>query len=190
MRNDKNALSDYLRSLYNVHPLPLEEEEELSRRIQAGDDLALDKLIKHNLRFVVSVIKDTPAWHHGSVPMEDLLAMGNEALLKAGKRWVPKNNARFATYAKNFILKDVRRGIDNYGNLIRIPVNVAEEIRKMKYTERVLAQKLGREPKTEELADALEVHENRINKLRALIMREPVSLDAYNQEKFQEDNDE
>ena len=72
MRNDKNALSDYLRSLYNVHPLPLEEEEELSRRIQAGDDLALEKLIKHNLRFVVSVIKDTPAWHHGSVPIESL----------------------------------------------------------------------------------------------------------------------
>ena len=71
-----------------------------------------------------------------------------------------------------------------------IPVNVAEEIRKMKYTERILSQKLGREPKTEELADALEVHENRINKLRALIMREPVSLDAYNQEKFQEDNDD
>jgi len=122
--------------------------------------------------------------------MEDLLAMGNEALLKAGKRWIPKNGARFATYAKNFILKDVRRGIDNYGNMIRIPVNVAEEIRKMKYTERVLSQKLGREPKLNELADALQVHESRINKLRALIIREPISLDAYNQEKFQEDSDE
>lgn len=190
MRTDKNALSDYLRSLYDIKPLPLEEEEALSRRIQAGDESALEKLITHNLRFVVSVIKDTPAWHHGSVPMEDLLAMGNEALLKAGRRWVPKNNARFATYAKNFILKDVRRGIDNYGNIIRIPVNVAEEIRRMKYTERILTQKLGREPKTSELADALQVHESRINKLRGYLLREPVSLDAYNQEKFQEDSEE
>lgn len=190
MRNDKNALSDYLRSLYDVKPLELAEEEALSGRIQEGDDLALEKLIKHNLRFVVSVIKDTPAWHHGNVPMEDLLAMGNEALLKAGKRWVPKNGARFATYAKNFILKDVRRGIDNYGNMIRIPVNVAEEIRKMKYTERILTQKLGREAKVGELADAMEVHESRIAKLRSYLIREPVSLDAYNQEKFQEESDE
>lgn len=190
MRNDKNALSDYLRSLYDIKTLPLEEEEKLSERIQKGDDLALEKLVKHNLRFVVSVIKDTPAWHHGSVPMDDLLAMGNEALLKAGKRWVPKNGARFATYAKNFIMKDVRRGIDNYGNMIRIPVNVAEEIRKMKYTERILLQKLGREPRASELADAMEVHESRIIKLRGYLLREPVSLDAYNQEKFQEDGDE
>lgn len=190
MKNDKNALSDYLRSLYGIKTLPVEEEEELSRRIQAGDDLALEKLIRHNLRFVVSVIKDTPAWHHGSVPMEDLLAMGNEALLKAGRRWVPKNGARFATYAKNFILKDVRRGIDNYGNMIRIPVNVAEEIRKMKYTERILTQQLGREPRVSELADALQVHQSRINKLRGYLLREPVSLDSYNQEKFQEEHDE
>jgi RNA polymerase primary sigma factor len=190
LRNDKNALSDYLRSLYKVEPLTLEEEESLARRIQAGDDVALEKLIKHNLRFVVSIIKNTPAWHHGSMPMEDLLAMGNEALLKAGRRWIPKNNSRFATYAVNFILKDVRRGIDNYGNLIRIPVNVAEEIRRMKYTERVLTQKLGREPKSSELADELEIHEKRVNKLKALLLREPVSLDTYNQEKFQEENDE
>ena len=190
MRADKNALSDYLRSLYNIEPLTLDEEESLSRRIQSGDDLALEKLITHNLRFVVSVIKDTPAWHHSSVPFDDLLAMGNEALLKAGRRWVPKNGARFATYAKNFILKDVRRGIDNYGYMIRVPVNVAEEIRKMKYTERILTQKLGREPRTSELADAMQVHESRINKLRAYLLREPVSLDAYNQEKFQEDSDE
>jgi RNA polymerase primary sigma factor len=190
LRNDKNALSDYLRSLYNIEPLELHEEEELSRKIQKGDELALEKLITHNLRFVVSVIKDTPAWHHGTVPMEDLLAMGNEALLKAGRRWIPKNNARFATYAKNFIMKDVRRGIDNYGNIIRVPVNVAEEIRRMKYTERTLTQKLGREPKVSELADALEVHEKHINKLRALLLREPVSLDTYNQEKFQEEGEE
>jgi RNA polymerase primary sigma factor len=190
LRNDKNALSDYLRSLYKVEPLTLEEEESLARRIQAGDDMALEKLIKHNLRFVVSIIKNTPAWHHGSMPMEDLLAMGNEALLKAGRRWIPKNNSRFATYAVNFILKDVRRGIDNYGNLIRIPVNVAEEIRRMKYTERVLTQRLGREPKSSELADELEIHEKRVNKLKALLLREPVSLDTYNQEKFQEENDE
>ena len=190
MRNDKNALSDYLRSLYNIEPLTLDEEESLSRRIQSGDDLALEKLITHNLRFVVSVIKDTPAWHHSSVPFDDLLAMGNEALLKAGRRWVPKNGARFATYAKNFILKDVRRGIDNYGYMIRVPVNVAEEIRKMKYTERILAQKLGREPKPSETADAMEVHEKRVLKLKMIKLREPLSLADHNQEKFQEEGED
>lgn len=187
MANDKNSLSDYLRGLYAVKVLPLEEEERLAKMIQAGDAAALDKLVRHNLRFVVSVVKDTPAWHHGSVPFEDLISMGNEALVRAARKWVPKNGARFATYAKPFIMKGVRRAMDNEESLIRIPVNVAEEVRKMQYTERVMTQELRRKPTPAELSDRMRVHESRVSELQNLTAREPVSLEMYNQEKFQED---
>jgi RNA polymerase primary sigma factor len=187
---NNSSISSYLGQLYAVQPLPLEEEERLAGMIAAGDRLALDKLVRHNLRFVVSVVKETPAWHHGAVPFEDLLAMGNEALLKAASRWVPKNGARFATYAKPFIIKGVRRALDNEWSLIRVPVNIAEEIRRMKYTERALSQELRREPTDHELADKMLVHVSKIDELRSCITREPTSLESFNQDKFQEESEE
>ena len=76
MRTRRSALSDYLRQLYQYQPLSHEEEIELSEKIHNGDMLALEKLVTHNLRFVVSTIKATPMWQHSSVPMEDLLEIG------------------------------------------------------------------------------------------------------------------
>lgn len=186
----KSSISGYLGQLYAVQPLPLAEEERLAKMIAAGDKAALDKLVLHNLRFVVSVVKETPAWRYGGVPFEDLLAMGNEALLKAARRWVPKNGARFATYAKPFIVKGVRRALDNEWSMIRVPVNIAEEIRRMKYTERVLSQELGREPTDNEIADRMKIHTSRIDELRSFITREPTSLESFNQEKFKEESEE
>lgn len=190
MKNANTSLSNYLGTLKSSQPLPLEEEERLAGMIQAGDTRALEKLIRHNLRFVISVVKDTPAWHHGSVPFEDLVAIGNEALLRAARKWTPKNNARFATYAKPFIIKGVRRALDNEWSMIRVPVNIAEEIRRMKYTERVMTQEEGRDPTDVELADRLKIHVSRLTDLRSFIAREPTSLESFNQEKFQEESEE
>jgi RNA polymerase primary sigma factor len=187
---DTNALSAYLQGLYKIETLPLEEEERLARMIQHGDQAALERLVRHNLRFVVMVIKETPAWHHGSVPFEDLIAMGNEALLRAAKKWVPRNGARFATYAKGFITRGVRRGIDNEWTMVRIPVNVAEEIRRMKYVERKMTQQMGRQPADAELADRLKIHESKLADLRALSNVEPVSIDDGPREKYQEESEE
>ncbi len=190
MRGDKTALSDFIRGLYRYPVLSKEEEARLSKMVQAGDRAALDKLVRHNLRFVVSVVKEMPSWHHGGVPFEDLLAMGNEALLQAARRWVPRNGARFASYARPFIVKGVRRALDNEGLMIRIPVNMAEEIRRMKYTERVLTQDLKREPSAQEVADRMKIHAGRVSELREVMSREPSSLEAYNQEKFKEESEE
>jgi RNA polymerase primary sigma factor len=186
----RSSISGYLSGLHSSQPLPLEEEERLAGMIQAGDSRALEKLIRHNLRFVVSVVKETPAWHHGSVPFEDLLGIGNEALLRAARKWVPKNGARFATYAKPFIVKGVRRALDNEWSMIRVPVNIAEEIRRMKYTERVMTQEMGRDPSDLELSDRLMVHPSRLTELRSFMAREPTSLESFNQEKFQEESEE
>ena len=87
-------------------------------------------------------------------------------------------------------LKGVRRALDNEWSLIRVPVNVAEEIRRMKYTERAMGQELGRDPTDAELADRLKIHVSRLDQLREHITREPASLESFNQEKFQEENEE
>lgn len=190
MPNDSSPISRYLRQLYAYQPLSLQEEERLAGMIKAGDQNALDKLVRHNLRFVVSVIKSTPAWHHNSVPFEDLLAMGNEALFKAARRWEPRNGAKFITYAKPFIIKGVRRSLDNEWSLIRLPVNVAEEVRRMKYSERILTQELGSDPTDEQLSDYMDIHPRRLSILKEYTQREPTSLETFSPEKFQEEQDE
>jgi RNA polymerase primary sigma factor len=187
MAKENDILSDYLNTLYGIEPLPIEEEHELAKRIAAGDDAALDRLITHNLRFVVYIVRNMTAWHHGKVPVEDMVAMGNEALFTAARRWVPKNNARFATYAKSFIEKGVRRDLDNTANLIRLPINIMEQMKRLNYVERSMTQSLGYKPKSCELAKILGISEGEVHLIKSYVSREPVSLDNINQEKFMEE---
>ena len=185
-----DILTDYLQSLYGIDLLPTEEEHKLAARIGQGDQAALNKLIRHNLRFVVFVLRKMTAWKYSRMPLEDLLAMGNEQLLIAARRWVPTNNARFATYAKSFIEKGVRRELDNTANIIRLPVNIMEAIKKMNYNERALSQVLGRKPKESEIATMMGVDEERVRQLQSYLTREPVSLDHINEDRFLEEHDE
>jgi len=182
LKNRKNSLSDYMRSLYGIQPLTVEEERNLATRISQGDDLALEKLVTHNLRFAVTTIKNTPTWHHSGVDMEDLIGFGNEALLLAARKWKPMDNIRFISYARQVILTEVNRGVANTKNLIRLPVNVTEEIRRMRYTERTLTQELGREPTVHELAQKLNVLPLRIAELNGILNKEPISLENFNTE--------
>ena len=185
---ENDILSDYLQALYGIEPLTTEEEHELARRIALGDDDALDKLVHHNLRFVVYVVRKMTAWTHGKVPVEDMVAMGNEALLQAARRWTPKNNARFATFAKSFIEKGVRRDLDNSANIIRLPINIMEQVKKLNYTERSLSQILKRKPKVSEVASVMGVTEARVHQLHGYIAREPISLEYIDQEKYMEEH--
>jgi DNA-directed RNA polymerase sigma subunit (sigma70/sigma32) len=116
--------------------------------------------------------------------------MGNMALLKAARQWSPTNNAKFATYAKGFILRGIERGLDDTENLIRIPIKVREEIRKMMYTERALTQTLGRAPTPNELATMLGKTTKRINQLKYYVQQEPASLDALQIDKLEEEQDD
>jgi DNA-directed RNA polymerase sigma subunit (sigma70/sigma32) len=188
---ENDLLSDYLQSLYGIELLPVEEEHRLAKLIAQGDDDALDKLVTHNLRFVVYIVRQMTAWQHGKTTVEDIVAMGNEALFKAARRWKPTNNARFATYAKSFILKDVRRDIDNTTNLIRLPVNVIEQIKKLSYNTRILSQVLGREPAVNELAEVMGLSEGKIHLLQTHMNKEPISISNLKQEKhIEESNDD
>ena len=187
MRNRKNALADYMQSLYKIPTLTLEEEAKLGDLIAQGDESALEKLVTHNLRFVVSVIKKMPNWTHSNMPMEDLLSFGNEALLHAAQSWKPMGKIRFASYAKKFIHFDVNRGVANTKNIIRLPVNITEEIRRIRYTERTLSQALQREPTAKELADKLGVPTTRIAYINSIISKEPVSLEIFNSEHLEQE---
>jgi hypothetical protein len=184
-RND--FLTDYLQSLYGIPVLDSAVEYQLAERIAKGDQDALESLVKHNLRFVVYTVRKLTAWNHSRVPQEDLIGMGNEGLLKAARQWSPTNNAKFATYAKGFILRGVERGLDNTENLVRIPIKVREEIRKMTYTERALTQTLGRVPTIHELATLLNKTPKRLNQLKFYLIQEPTSLDALNIDKLEEE---
>jgi RNA polymerase primary sigma factor len=187
---DTDILSDYLKSLYTIEPLSTQEEHELAKRIQLGDNEALNKLITHNLRFVVYVVRQLTAWNHGKTSVEDIVCMGNEALFLAARRWKPKNNSKFATYAKPFIIKGVKRELDNTANMIRLPINIMEAIKKLNYNERILTQMLGRKPKNDELAKIMEMKEEKIAELKNYIAREPVSIDNLNTERFADDQED
>lgn len=182
MKSRKNALTDYLQSLYGIPTLTQQEEANLAHLIAQGDDYALEKLVTHNLRFVVSVIKKMPNWSHSNMPMEDLLSFGNEALMNAARKWQPQGKIRFASYAKKFIQLDVQRGVANTKNIIRLPVNITEEVRRIKYATRMLTQELGRTPTERELATKLNVSPNRIAYINSILNKEPVSLEIYNSE--------
>ena len=187
--NENDILSSYLQSLYGIEPLTPEQEHDLANKIQAGDEQALNKLITHNLRFVVYLARQTSYWERSKISPEDIIAIGNEALFTCAKKWQPKNNSSFATYAKSFILRGIQREVDNTANTIRLPINIMEAIKRMNYNDRALAQILGRKPKNKELAKIMGVSESAIRQLQGYIMREPVSIDSLNQEKLEENDD-
>lgn len=192
MTNNNDIKSDYLQALMrlDIPTLTLDEERELALRIAKGDDDALEKLITHNLRFVPHVVTKMTVWEHSKIPQEDIIAIGNEKLLEAAKRWKPMGKIRFSAFARSFIERGVRREIDNTANTIRLPINVIEDIYRMNYNERVLTQMLGRKPTVQELATILKVKPEKVYRLRGCVSREPISLDNLNNENYNEETEE
>jgi len=189
---DNDSLTTYLQGMLaeDIKGLTKDEEYGLSKRIQLGDMDALNTLVHHNLRLVVFMLRKTTAWQHSIVPPEDLIQMGNLALIMSAKKWTPTKNARFASYAGNYILRFVTRQLDNSERMIRLPINVVEAIKKMNYVERQLRQVLGREPKAQELATEMGVSTRRISQLKGYIVREPISLDTFLNDKNEELHDD
>ena len=191
--SDKEHIDQYLQGLVaqNIKQLTISEEHALAKRIADGDDDALEALVRHNLRFVIHVVTKSSAWQHSKVPQMDIVAMGNEALFMAAKDWTPTNNSSFATYAKPFIERGVRRELNNTANLIRLPVNIMQDIKKLSIAEKGLTQILNRKPRISELSKVMELPEPRIHQLKGYIKREPISLDVVNQQKhLDEGNDD
>jgi RNA polymerase primary sigma factor len=145
-------IASYLVKISRDRLLTHPEELELSRRAREGDKRARQRLIEKNLRLVVSVAKKYRGY---GLPFEDLIQEGNIGLMKAVEKYDPDRGFRFSTYATWWIRQAVQRAVIDKGRVIRVPVHMAEKIRKIGRTFGELLSEHGREPTEEEVAERL-----------------------------------
>ena len=163
----------YLKEIGNVPLLTSEQEVELARRVEAGDEEAKKALTEANLRLVVSIAKK---YVGRGMPFLDLIQEGNMGLMKAVDKFDYTKGYKFSTYATWWIRQAITRGIADTGRTIRVPVHMVETINKTLRMTRQLLQELGREPTPEEVAERLSVPVSRVREVLK-ISRDPVSLD-------------
>ena len=164
----------YLKEIGNVPLLTSEQEVELARRVEAGDEEAKKALTEANLRLVVSIAKK---YVGRGMPFLDLIQEGNMGLMKAVDTFDYTKGYKFSTYATWWIRQAITRGTADTGRTIRVPVHMVETINKTLRMTRQLLQELGREPTPEEVAERLSVPVSRVREVLK-ISRDPVSLDT------------
>ena len=164
----------YLKEIGNVPLLTTEQEVELAKRVEAGDEEAKKQLTEANLRLVVSIAKK---YVGRGMPFLDLIQEGNMGLMKAVDKFDYTKGYKFSTYATWWIRQAITRGIADTGRTIRVPVHMVETINKTLRMTRTLLQELGREPTPEEVSERLNVSVSRVREVLK-ISRDPVSLDT------------
>lgn len=164
----------YLREIGKIPLLTKEEEVELAKRVEAGDEEAKKKLIEANLRLVVSIAKK---YIGRGLSFLDLIQEGNLGLIRAVEKFDYRKGFKFSTYATWWIRQAITRAIADQARTIRIPVHMVETINKLIRVSRQLVQQLGREPTVEEIAQALELPPEKVEDIQR-IAQEPVSLET------------
>src|SRR6202140_2308680 len=144
----QDPLKLYVRSIGDGRLLTRDEERELARRKDAGDEEAKKKLIESNLRLVMSITRN---YTKAGVPLLDLIQEGNLGLIRAVEKFDYKMGYKLSTYATWWIRQSVTRALADQGRTIRLPVHVAEQVRKVMRARRQLAQRLNRDPSNEEI---------------------------------------
>lgn len=168
------SLEKYLQEINKVDLISTEEEIQLTRLIKEGDQAALDRLTKANLRFVVSVAKQ---FQGQGMPLTDLINEGNIGLIKAAQRFDETRGFKFISFAVWWIRQTILDALASNGRLIRLPMNKVLLSSRIRKTHSVLEQKLERQPSTHELAEAMEVDLEEIEYNIGAGER-PVSLDT------------
>lgn len=168
------ALRAYLKDIKKVALLTAEEEKQLALKVRQGDVEARMKMIKANLRLVVSIAK---RYSHFGVPLIDLIEEGNMGLMKAVSMYNPEQRFRFSTYAAYWIRQYITRALANQAKTVRIPVYMVEAIAKWKRAVERLTQKLGRRPMLKEVAKEMKKSVKKITQIRSMITR-TTSLEA------------
>jgi RNA polymerase primary sigma factor len=164
----------YVRQIGDGPLLTREEERELARKKDDGDEAAKRKLIESNLRLVMSI---TRHYTKAGVPLLDLIQEGNLGLIRAVEKFDYRMGYKLSTYATWWIRQAITRALADQGRTIRLPVHVAEQVRRVMRSRRVLAQKLNREPTIDELAKESGFPEKRVNELLELV-EDTVSLET------------
>ena len=150
----RQSIEKYLEEIGNYSPLSPEEEIELARRIRKGDEEALDKLVKANLRFVISVAKE---YQGQGLPLQDLISEGNLGLIKAAQRFDETRGFKFISYAVWWIRQSILQALAEQSRVVRLPLNRVGAINKVGRALEQLEKEFGREPSMEELADKMEM---------------------------------
>jgi RNA polymerase primary sigma factor len=170
----EDPLKLYVRQIGGGALLTREEERELARRKDEGDEAAKRRLIECNLRLVMAITRN---YTKASVPLLDLIQEGNLGLIRAVEKFDYRLGYKLSTYATWWIRQAITRALADQGRTIRLPVHVADQVRRLLRARRQLAQKLNREPTLAELAHETQQSEERVRELLELV-ENPVSLET------------
>ena len=169
-----DPVKTYLKEIGQVPLLTAEQETELARAAQAGDEDARRRLSEANLRLVVSVAK---RYAGRGLPFLDLIQEGNLGLMKAAEKFEPERGFKFSTYATWWIRQAITRAIADQARTIRIPVHMVETINKVKKVSSQLLHKNGHEPTAEEISLELAMPVDKVREIMR-VAQEPVSLET------------
>ncbi len=164
----------YLKEIEAIPLLTPEEEVEFAGKVRKGDKAARRKMIRSNLRLVISIAK---RYAHLGLPLSDLVEEGNLGLMKAVARYNPNKGYRFSTYASWWIKQSIMRALSDQGKTIRVPVYMSETIARLKKVTESLTQRFGRRPTIKELAKVMKLSLKRMREIMEMAAR-PTSLNA------------
>jgi RNA polymerase primary sigma factor len=171
---ESQSLEKYLQEIGKVDLLTPEEEVELAKRIKQGDQAALEKLTKANLRFVVSVAKQ---YQNQGLSLSDLINEGNLGLIKAAQRFDETRGFKFISYAVWWIRQSILQALAEQSRIVRLPLNKVGSLNKINKAFSELEQEFEREPSPEELAEQLEIPTEEVETTLGVAARH-VSMDA------------
>ena len=168
------SLDKYLADIAREEMVTPEEEVVLAKKIREGDPIALERLVKANLRFVVSVAKQ---YQNQGLSLPDLINEGNVGLIKAAKRFDETKGFKFISYAVWWIRQSILQAVAEQSRLVRLPLNQVGNLSKIKKTTSRLEQLYQRQPTVKEIAEELDIPENKVLAAFRLNVQE-VSVDA------------
>lgn len=171
---ESQSLEKYLQEIGKVDLLTPEEEVDLAKRIKEGDQEALEKLTKANLRFVVSVAKQ---YQNQGLSLSDLINEGNLGLIKAAQRFDETRGFKFISYAVWWIRQSILQALAEQSRIVRLPLNKVGSLNKINRAFSELEQEYEREPSSEELAELLEIPTEEVETTLGVAARH-VSMDA------------
>jgi len=171
---ESRSLDKYLQEIGKEELITAEEEVELARRIKQGDQVALEKLTRANLRFVVSVAKQ---YQNQGLTLPDLINEGNLGLIKAAQRFDETRGFKFISYAVWWIRQSILQAIAEHSRIVRLPLNQVGSLNKLNKAFSKLEQEYEREPTEEELASILDLPEDKVKDSISISGRH-ISMDA------------